>query len=156
MTAPLLPPLIGLEGNRDKYAQRRGSGRVGWGKNRWWSRLRTILSTSFTQPLRRLRFLWRALSREEEKARVRTYGLISGNTRLNRLMSQRESFSGSSEPPSIKTSVTVLARSDVFHVMGILSFLGSIFRFWNTLRGRWPQFEYNVKVTLNSQDVEGK
>lgn len=30
-------------------------------------------------------------------------------------------FSGSSEPPSIKTSVTILAQSDIFHVMGILS-----------------------------------
>lgn len=32
-------------------------------------------------------------------------------------------FSGFSEPLSIKSSVTILARSDNFHVMGILSFL---------------------------------
>lgn len=38
-------------------------------------------------------------------------------------------FSGFSEPPSIKSSVTILAQSDNFHVMGILSYFGSILRF---------------------------
>lgn len=90
VTAPLLPCLIGLEGNRDKYTLGRASGRAGWGVNRWWSRFRITFSTSFTALLRHQGFLWRGVSWEEVKACVRTYGLISGNIRLNRLMSKWE------------------------------------------------------------------
>lgn len=45
-----------------------------------------------------------------------------------------EAFSGFSEPPSIKSSVTILAQSDNFHVMGFFSFFGSMLKFWNALR----------------------
>lgn len=43
-------------------------------------------------------------------------------------------FSGFSEPPSIKSSVTILAQSDNFHAMGILFFFASILRFRSALR----------------------
>lgn len=61
VTAPLLPCLIGLEWNRDKYTLRRGFGE-GW--MRWWSCFWILFLNSFTALLRHQEFLWRGVSGE--------------------------------------------------------------------------------------------
>lgn len=123
------------------------------GKNRWWSRLRTIPSTPFSPPPRRLRFLWRGLSQEDKKARVRTYGLISGNTRLNRLTSQRELLVAPQSRLLLRLqspSWPSLTSSMWWEFSLSLSFFfGSILSFWNTLKDA----DLNLNITFKFSEI---